>query len=149
MKMISYKTKIKDIPNTPLPFGYTVLKITNQNVHKWPSLFPLCIELFNSEKYWDSMWTIEDALSRINAGVSFYVMFKIKDTKSPIAYLWIDDDWVFNMFVHSSKPKDSSVSFMQQCIHMQNTDKEFIQWEVDEWNIAGIKCWAKVGAKRI
>jgi hypothetical protein len=149
MNMISYKTKIKDIPFNSTPPGYTVLKYTKHNIHKWPGLFTLCIELFNSEKHWNEMWTEEEAQERLNQKANFFVMYNINDLKSPVAYLWIKDDWVYNMFVHSSKPKGSSVTFMQECIHMQDTDKEYIRWETDDWNIAGIKCWVKVGANRV
>jgi len=149
MKVVYYKTRIADIPSNSVPFGYTVLKFNKYNIHKWSGLFTLCIELFYSEREWNKMWNIEEAATRIKTGDDFYVMFKVTDLKSPIAYLWVKGNFIYNVFVHSSKPKNSSVLFMQEVIHTVTTEEKYIEWNTDDWNIAAMKLWDKVGAKKI
>ena len=38
---------------------------------------------------------------------------------------------------------------MQEVIHTVTTDEKYIEWNTDDWNIAAMKLWDKVGAKKI
>jgi len=148
MKKIFYKTKIKDIPNNLTPPGYFLLKVTIHNVHKWPGLIKKCIDLFHSELEWEDMWNEMDAEGRLELGHSLWVYFKIEDHNNPIAYIWVDDNWLYNAFIHSSRPKGHSHLFLQEVIHSIDTKKDYVEWDTDDWNLKARIWFKNVGAHK-
>lgn len=149
MKRVYYKAKVKDIPLNLTPEGYFILKLTKQNIHKWPGLIQKCIDKFNSVHQWDEMWNENDAQGRFETNNCLFVYLKLGEFDNPIGYTWFDNDWLYNTFIHPSREQGHSVLFIQECCHSLNTSIKEIELYCDDWNIKAQKLFSKVGFKKI
>lgn len=149
MKRVYFKAKVKDIPYNLTPEGYFILKLTQHNIHKWPGLIQKCIDKFNSEVEWDEMWNELDSEGRFELGNVLFVYLKIGNYDDPIGYTWFDGDWLYNTFIHSTRPKGHSSLFIQECCHSLDSSISEIELFCDDWNLKAQKLFEKVGFNKV
>ena len=98
------------------------------------------IDSFNSNVDWDDMWNLEEAKERCNKG---HILFIGVDKDGPLAHVWFDKDYLYNMYVNPRRPDGYGVKFVQFCI--QFIPYEYINLYCDDWNIRAQKFFEKVG----
>jgi|11_taG_2_1085331.scaffolds.fasta_scaffold22744_3 hypothetical protein len=67
------------------------------------------IELFNSEHYWDKMWTLEDAKERFKKG---HVFSYITDKDGVLGYMWHEKNYTYNFFVSKRRHNRDILNFV-------------------------------------
>ena len=109
-----------------------------------------CINLFNNEIQWDGMFTLWDALRRIEDGEKIFVGLYNGEI---FGYCWVinkdDTTYIYNVFSKSTpdKRKYGATDLLYYVIkHHGNT---VISAEVDEWNTKSIRVFEKLGFKVI
>jgi len=145
--MIQFKLNPKDF--NYLNTTYNVVPINNQNLSHCYPLIQDSIKYFNIEKKWDGMFTFEDAVSRIQNGMTMYVGLLDIDV---FGYVWFreynNDKFLFNLFVRNkiTNKTYTGKEFVSDVINRYEYDK-VIHCEVDEWNEKSIRLFKKVGFK--
>lgn len=145
--MIQFKLNPKDF--NYLNTTYNVVPINNQNLSHCYPLIQDSIKYFNIEKKWDGMFTFEDAVSRIQNGMTMYVGLLDIDV---FGYVWFreynNDRFLFNLFVRNkiTNKTYTGKEFVSDVINRYEYDK-VIHCEVDEWNEKSIRLFKKVGFK--
>jgi hypothetical protein len=147
--MVFFKADIKDLPKVVIPSGYFVLKVTRHNIHKWPDILDNCIKRFYDVLDWDDMWNKDDGEERLNQGCVLFVYFKNGDFDNPIGYAWYDGNWMFNVFMHPSRPKGHTALFTLECCHSLDPSIKTVECRTDDWNIKAQKLYEKVGFTRL
>jgi RimJ/RimL family protein N-acetyltransferase len=145
--MIQFKLNPKDF--NYLNTTYNVVPINNQNLSHYYSLIQDSIKYFNIEKKWDGMFTFEDAVSRIQNGMTMYVGLLDIDV---FGYVWFreynNDRFLFNLFVRNkiTNKTYTGKEFVSDVINRYEYDK-VIHCEVDEWNEKSIRLFKRIGFK--
>lgn len=105
-----------------------------------------CIDLFNDEIKWDSMFTLWDALRRIEAGEKMFVGLYNGEI---FGYCWVIDrdydTYIYNVFSKSTidRRKYGATDMLYYVI--KNHGNKIISAKVDEWNVKSIKVFEKLG----
>jgi len=126
---------------------YDVIPITFLNVKDNLNLIEDSIEHFNSEIKWENMFTIDDALKRINNGMIMYIGMLDSNI---FGHVWFEDckdgRVLFNLFVRNQiqKKEYTGKEFVSDVIH-RFEHKKPVYSEVDEWNEKSIKLFKKLG----
>ena len=145
--MIPFKLDPRDF--NCLNTEYHIINITNQNLSDYYSLIEDSIRYFNNEHKWDSMFTFEDAISRVQNGMIMYVGVLEADV---FGYVWFrefnNSRFLFNLFVRNNVTNKTYTGkeFVSDVIGRYEHGK-VIHCEVDEWNEKSIKLFKKLGFK--
>ena len=98
------------------------------------------IDSFNNNIVWTEMWDLEDAESRLNEG---HVLFIGVDKEGPLAHVWFDKDYLYNMYVNPRRPDGYGVNFLKFCLQFIAYPK--ISVYCDDWNVRAQKFFEKIG----
>ena len=106
-----------------------------------------CIDLFNSEIIWDSMFNIQIALDRIKKGELLFAAYK---NKNIFSYCWLqqrnnNEYYLYNVFSKKSNTlrKVGVIDLLYLVIKYYT--KGTILVEIDEWNTQSQKVANKLG----
>ena len=102
------------------------------------------IQLFNSDIFWDDMFTLEDAYDRLETGHKLYLL-RYKD--KPLGHLWDKNGYVYNVYVHPSRKKGTAELFFKS--YMILSGHQEINLYTDDWNIKAQKFFEKVGGLKV
>ena len=101
------------------------------------------IDNFNSHIEWEDMWTIQDADKRIKEG---HILFIGTDKEGPIAHVWFDNDYLYNMYVNPRRPDGYGVDFVKFCLQFIPSDT--VKLYCDDWNLQAQKFFEKIGFEK-
>jgi|SRR5210317_330836 hypothetical protein len=93
-----------------------------------------------NEMRWPGMWDIVEAKRRLQEGHKFYYL---RDHKGVVGHLWIDDDYIYNVFVHPRRLSGVSELFVKAAMSLDG-QKEYNLF-CDEWNKKAQNFFEKVG----
>ena len=102
------------------------------------------IDAFNEEVYWTEMWTMDVANERLERGHDLFIGV---DTEGPLAHVWFENNYLYNLFVNPRRPDGYAEQFIKSCLNYIPYDT--ISLYTDEWNIRAQKLFEKVGFKKI
>lgn len=74
------------------------------------------IDLFNSEHYWDNMWTVKDAYERFDKG---HVFSYITDQDGVLGYMWHEKNYTYNFFVSKRRQNRDILNFVDMNRYLQ------------------------------
>ena len=120
-----------------------LLKIDKSNHQEHLLFINESIESFNSNHNWDSMWDIETSKQRFNDN---HILFLVRDDKGPLAHVWTDKNYLYNVYVNPRRPKDYGVKFIWACLNEIDYDNIYV-W-VDMWNTRSQRFTEKIGFKK-
>lgn len=130
------------VPNySPYEVLPGVLTLTKEDYLPMLDTVQNCINLFNETIDWDGMWTLSDAIQRFQEDNILFVWFG--PDEKVIGYYWLDECYIYNVFIHPSRPEGLSKKFMQTGFNYASCDY-FILY-CDDWNIRAQKFFEKVG----
>lgn len=92
------------------------------------------------EMRWPGMWDIIEAKRRLEEGHKFYYL---RDHKGVVGHLWIDEDYIYNVFVHPRRLDGVSKLFVKAVMSLDG-QKEYNLF-CDEWNKRAQNFFEKVG----
>lgn len=133
---IWYKYNV--VPST-VPITDSILEVRLATLDKVLPFVEESIELQRSSMDWDGMWDIEEAKNRLIKGDKLFLLRNHQAT----GHVWFDDDYLYNMYIHPSRPDGQSKRFVQATC--ARTGKDSIMLYVDDWNIAAQKLYEGVG----
>ncbi len=84
------------------------------------------IDLFNSEHYWDKMWTLKDAHKRLDEG---HIFSYITDNDGVLGYMWHEKNYTYNFFVSKRRQNRDILDFVNMNRYIQRLkgyDYEYI-----------------------
>lgn len=92
------------------------------------------------EMRWPGMWDLLEAERRLEEGHKFYYL---RDHKGVVGHMWIDDSYIYNVFVHPRRLSGVSEIFLKAVMSLDG--KEEYTLFCDDWNIKAQKLFEKVG----
>lgn len=123
--------------------GLECIKLTITNYKQNISDIKYCINLFNSEIDWDDMWTLSDAIKRFESGE---IMYMAKSNNIPIGYVWLNDDFAYNLFMTKKRNHKNDVyDFFKHSLYDMKKHASLIKAHIDDWNIASQKVAERSG----
>lgn len=102
------------------------------------------IDSFNDEVYWTEMWTMDMASERLERGHDLFIGV---DKEGPLAHVWFEKNYLYNLFVNPRRPHGYAESFIKSCLN--HIPHHTITLYTDEWNIRAQKLFEKVGFNKI
>ena len=138
--MIRFVLNKENLITRTLPDGLQLINTTD------PLVIHMCISMFNSEIKWDSMFTVFDALRRIDAGER---MFIGQYYGNIFGYCWVIDKdydtYIYNVFSKTTEiPRQYGATDMLYYV-IKNHGNKIISAKVDEWNVKSINVFKKLG----
>jgi hypothetical protein len=123
--------------------GASVLELNASNWEIHLDKINKCIEVFNSEMYWDHMWGLPDCKVRFAGGDRMYILL-VADMVT--GFVWYKGNMIYNTFVSSTRPEGASHWFINQTIKsvLDMGYGKITLW-ADSWNERAINFWKKVG----
>ena len=119
-------------------------KCTNDSYENHISYIEEAIANQMKEMRWPGMWDLLEAKRRLEDGHIFYYLF---DHKGVVGHVWIDDNYIYNVFVHPRRLDGVSNLFLKAVMSLEG--KEEYNLYCDEWNIKAQKFFEKVGFTKI
>ena len=104
-----------------------------------------CIDLFNQNIEWDGMWDLSEAIKRFKEGAKLFVWYGPES--NIIGYYWIAKNYIYNVYIHPSRPDNKSVKFLHTGFNF--IDQPAFTLYCDDWNIQAQKFFEKAGFKKI
>ena len=98
------------------------------------------IDAFNSHVKWEGMWDLKEAEDRLK---KWHVLFIGTDKERPLAHVWFDNDYLYNMFVDPRREDGYGATFVKFCLQFIPSDT--IKLYCDDWNIKAQKFFEKIG----
>jgi len=117
--------------------------ITNETFCSYENTIQASIDNFNRNVDWEDMWDLKEAKERLKKD---HILFIGVDNEGPLAHVWFDDNYLYNMFVDPRRPDGYAVDFTKFCV--QFISRDTINLYCDDWNIKAQKMFEKVGFKR-
>lgn len=117
--------------------------ITKYTFCSYKNTIQASIDNFNRSVEWENMWDIKEAEDRLEKG---HLLFIGVDKEGPLAHVWFDDNYLYNMFADPRRPDGYSVDFVKHC--MQFILHKNVKLYCDDWNIKAQKFFEKVGFER-
>ena len=68
------------------------------------------------------------------------------DKEGPLAHVWFDNDYLYNMYVNPRRPDEYGVKFVQFCLQFIVHDK--VRLYCDDWNVRAQKFFEKIGFEK-
>lgn len=96
------------------------------------------------EMRWPGMWDLLEAKRRLVDGHKFFYLF---DHKGVVGHMWIDDNYIYNVFVHPRRLDGVSKLFLKAVMSLDG--KEEYRLYCDEWNKKAQKYFEGVGFTKI
>jgi len=96
------------------------------------------------EMRWPGMWDLLEAKRRLEDGHKFFYLF---DHKGVLGHMWIDDNYIYNVFMHPRRLDGVSKLFLKAVMSLDG--KEEYNLYCDEWNIKAQKYFEGVGFTKI
>lgn len=113
----------------------------------------LLINYFNEEYTWDEMFTIDDAVNRIQNGDNLFLLYI---NNRVIGYVWIkelDNDTCFgyNLYVTKQieRPKEAPKWFYNKVSGIMLKNYKTIKVEIEDWNKVIFNLVESIGYKEI
>ena len=146
---------IDNYPPYPVPEGIVVIdSIDKLEANK--KLVLKSIDLFNANVDYDDMWNMFEASKRVQRGEKLFLSTTKEEyswrnkqlTKVvPLGFVWFKKNYLYNMFMHSSRPEGHTVKFVRACFNL--VFYRTISLYCDDWNIRAQKMFEKVGFERV
>lgn len=117
--------------------------ITETNLHD----LKYVIGLFNSEYNWDGMYTVEEAIERINGGCEGYIYYQ---RNVPRGVTWIkplssSTGYMFNIYLSKRKFKNSGYKMLETFLTKMQSQYDTLLSYVDDWNTAAHSLYMQIG----
>lgn len=147
---MDYKIWYKFTPSNTYLFLDNVYNISFDSTEKREELIKECIKIFNDTMVWDCMWTLEQALERIENGGELFIY---APNQHPKGFIWSKDNYLYNLFV-SPEIRNLGIAekLMKHCF--TNLPYTIFYSYVDSWNkvaqnlvenkIGGIKLYSYI-----
>ena len=103
------------------------------------------IDSFNSNHDWKDMWTMEDAIERLNN--NHHLFLGVDKDDKPLAHLWFNKDSLYNVYVNPAREDGYGVSFVKCCLNSIRYDT--VKLYCDDWNVRAQSFFEKVGFTKI
>jgi len=136
-KIWYYLNNLQDYINVP-----DIIRVDKDSYRLHIHSIKESISLFNDRYDWPGMWDIETAFKRLEEGQILYLGY---DEKGPLAHVWSNNNYFYNVFVDKRRPKDYGVKFIWACLN--NLNFREVEVYVDTWNIRSQKYSEKIGFK--
>lgn len=120
-----------------------VTKVTQENFVAYKQNVLESMILQQSWMQWKGMWDANVALNRIQKG---QILYLLRDSRGALGHLWMDKNYMHNVFVHPRRKDNLSVDFVKTVLSDYKSSP--VGLYCDDWNIKAQKFFEKIGFKK-